>query len=671
MKSRGIDVALVVSTVLLSVVRVSAQEIKRAGDEIVVTARGFSQAESKTPGSVGVITGDELSSRAPVSVTDAFKLVPGLARSSDGVWGGDAVIRGLSRDSVVMNIDGCRVNTATDIGARFGLVNPLEIERVEILKGPISPLYGSGSLGGVVNIVTKGSEKTDFQGWRVGLSGLYGSNPDGLNGFGHASYSEGGTFVSASQSYRSHESYKDGDGVEVLNSQYEDYGTRLRGRFVVDENNLDVNFQYYEGRDIGIPGSGTAPLPAAADVTYESVVRRMVSISDDLGSPGNTWRNSKIMVFMQDIERNVRIDNYAASSPLLSTYPSAKHETRGGRWINLFGTGQNMVTAGADVWRRSLKDSKRIKNMKSGEAVVDQPLPETDFISSGAFLQDDFTGWRTFTISAGGRADQIKVSNEANPTWDAYENTESSAGANLGATWKATDKFNVKLVGANGYRSASIEERYQYLELGGGMVKYGNPDLKPEKSRFVECGMNWFGDVVHWSLTGFMNDLTDLIGEEKVDDSTIRNQNISKAKIQGAEAELRWLIGGQFHVFVNGAWIDGKNSDTKEYLLGIQPVTIVGGIQYGDQKDGLWVQADAQHSMKQDKTPVGVDEAPAWTTVDLRAGWVFIEKGKMHTVFAGIENVLDEAYRNYLTTYRGNFFNEPGRSISAGYSVTF
>ena len=671
MKSRAVDVAIVFLITLLAPTLVLTQDVKRAGDEIVVTARGFPQAESKTPGSVGVLTSDEISTRAPVSITDAFKLVPGLARSSDGVWGGDAVIRGLSRDSVVMNIDDCRVNTATDIGARFGLVNPLEIERVEVLKGPISPLYGTGSLGGVVNIVTKGSEKAEFLGWRMGFLGLYGSNPEGLNGFGYASYAEGGTFVSASQSYRSHESYKDGDGVEVRNSQYDDYGTRLRGRFVVNENNLDINFQYYEGREIGIPGSGTAPLPAAADVTYESVVRRMLSVSDDLGSPGNTWKNSKVMVFMQDIERNVRIDNYPASSPLQSAYPSAKHQTQGGRWINLFGAGQNMVTAGADVWRRSLKDSKRIKNMKNGAVVVDQPLPETDFISSGAFLQDDFTAGRGFTITAGGRADQIKVSNEANPTWEAYDNSESSAGANLGATWKATDKFNLKLVGATGYRAASIEERYQYLELGGGIVKYGNPDLKPEKSRFVECGMNWFGDVVHWSLTGFVNDLTDLIGEEKVDDTTIRNQNISKARIQGVEAELRWAVGRKWHTFVNGAWIDGKNTDTEEYLPGIQPVTIVGGIQYGDQKDGLWVLVDAQHSMKQDKTPVDVDEASAWTTLDLRAGWLFMEKGKTHAVFAGIENILDEAYRNYLTTYRGNYFNEPGRSISAGYSVTF
>nr|NJM04941.1 Plug domain-containing protein [Desulfobacula sp.] len=71
-----------------------------------------------------------------------------MKKTSDSPWGSDINIRGLGRNNVLFLIDGCRVNTATDINARFGLVNPQDIERVEVIKGPVSALYGWGRHGG-------------------------------------------------------------------------------------------------------------------------------------------------------------------------------------------------------------------------------------------------------------------------------------------------------------------------------------------------------------------------------------------------------------------------------------------------------------------------------------------------------------------------------------------
>jgi len=124
-------------------------------DEVLVTARGIPSPASKTPGSVGVVTAEDIRESGPVSVADALARIPGVTKTGDSAWGADVSIRGLGRDQVVVLIDGVRVNTTTDINGRLGVVNQNDIERIEVLKGPISALYGSGSIGGVVNIITK------------------------------------------------------------------------------------------------------------------------------------------------------------------------------------------------------------------------------------------------------------------------------------------------------------------------------------------------------------------------------------------------------------------------------------------------------------------------------------------------------------------------------------
>ena len=588
-----------------------ADVVAKVGDEIVVTARGIAVPSSQTPGSVGVLSGGEIREEHPVSIVDSFRLVPGVGRNSDSMWGSEASIRGLTRDSVVMMIDDCRVNTASDIAARFGLLDPLEVERVEILKGPISSLYGSGSMGGVVNIVTRSGEFTTEPAFHGGASRSYASNPEGFDAFGFADYNFSNIYYYGSQSWRKHHSYKDGNGDTVRNSQYEDYGSKLKSGFLLPGQKLEINVQYFEGREIGIPGSGTAPLPSAADVTYPKVDRGLFNISDTIFVDGEIWRESRLMVFSQFIDRNVRIDNFPAASPIASIYPSATHDTLGGRWMNLFKLDDNAISAGADVWQRKLKDSIRTRNLRSGQVVTDQPLPDASFMSSGSFIEDDWTPVKSLTFNVGGRVDLIEVSNETDATWPQGHSSERSASGHAGATWRATDNINLKIIGASGYRAASLKERFVYLDLGGGITKYGDPDLSPERSQSLEYGMDWFGDNLYLSASVFVNRLTDLIAERKTDATTVRNANINKATIQGVEGEGKYnMFGDNLQIYANIAWLEGRDTLNDLYLPGIAPLSVLSGIRCGSQKSGPWAKLEMLNTAKQDKVPAGTTTAP-------------------------------------------------------------
>lgn len=160
-------------------------------DPVLVTARGRSSNLSATPGGTGLIVTEQIAAEQPLSLTNITARLPGVTKASDSAWGSAVNIRGLSRNRVLFLVDGARVNTATDINAQFGTVNPSDIQRIEVLKGPVSSLYGSGSVGGVVNVLTKGGSFDEDARWHGELSNSYQTGPSGPNTYGNLAYAKG------------------------------------------------------------------------------------------------------------------------------------------------------------------------------------------------------------------------------------------------------------------------------------------------------------------------------------------------------------------------------------------------------------------------------------------------------------------------------------------------
>lgn len=135
-------------------------------DMVVVTATRTSQPVERTGESVSVITGDELQAQQIVALTDALAETPGLTVNRSGEIGQPTSIsiRGAETGQTLVLIDGIRINdpSATDEGAVLSDVLVNNIDRVEILRGPQSTLYGSDAIGGVVNIITKRGGDTPF-----------------------------------------------------------------------------------------------------------------------------------------------------------------------------------------------------------------------------------------------------------------------------------------------------------------------------------------------------------------------------------------------------------------------------------------------------------------------------------------------------------------------------
>jgi hemoglobin/transferrin/lactoferrin receptor protein len=324
-----------------------------------------------------------------MGITNATARIPGVDKSSDSPWGSGMSIRGLGRNSVVFLVDGCRVNTATDINARFGLVNPLDIEQIEVLKGPISSLYGSGSTGGVVNVITRRGKFTQNPSWTGEISNTLSSNPRGNDSFGFAAYNGRRSWVSASAGFRDHESYESGSGDEINNSQFEDLSLNAGlGLRINSINTTRFQVQHLRGDEIGIPGMGLA-LPTGTDVTYPDTNRTLFNITHTLFPDTKLISESSLNLFYQTIERRVRIDNFPEESPVLALSPGADHSTWGAKWQNTLTTPNHTVVAGLDIWNWEISNSNRYKNFANGKTGVDASLADVEQLSWGLFLEDE------------------------------------------------------------------------------------------------------------------------------------------------------------------------------------------------------------------------------------------------------------------------------------------
>ncbi len=647
-------------------------------DPVVVTARGYATSQSNTPGSVGVVTAEGIELAPKGSLADSLEKITGLARTGDSPWGQDISIRGLTGPNIVILINGKRINTATDMNARLGFINPMDVERIEVLKGPISALYGSGSTGGVINIITRRADFSDeaFVDGRLAFSGS--SNPGGTAGYINLSAGSENLWAFASGAYRDYGNLYGGDTSKVYNSQFSDAQGRLMlGLKPLEKLSFTLEALHSEGGDIGIPG-GVSSMPAMGVVTYPSTDFTLVSLDGVLDVGGEYLDTVEANLYYTKNERRVHITNIP--KPGIDIKPQADHETIGGKVQTIFRVERHTITSGLDFWTWQV-ESSRVRRLAAG-SLKDHPTPDARQTSFGGFIEDDWRLAEKFTLNLGARLDGIWTSSDAfykvnppigSPPVKVYgDKDETDLGWRLhaGLTWKMSQAWSQSFLLASSYRAADIMERYKYINLGGGKELYGNPELDPERAFYLEYGLNYSQKPIVIDLRLFGNIITDYIAEKTVSPTEIRMENVEDARIFGAELSGRWQLHSNISLFGSVAGLYGRNEEKNEPLAGIAPISGTVGIDF-THKSGLWAQLNAIMTAPQHRTPEGVPSSAGYTTVNAAAGYAFEIGRTKHEISLTGDNLFDLKYHNYLANQRGYEIWGPGVSGSINYSVEF
>jgi len=696
--------------------------------EVVVSSLRVNRRIKELPTPLAVIGKYDYQRQSSVTLSNVLATEPGIALGGDGVWATNVNIRGLSENRLVTLIDGNRVETATDLTASLSMIDVNEIEQVEVVKGAQSSLYGTGAMGGIVNILTKDGHFSNSS----YVSGNFISGFASANEMktGHVAINAGGKkwYVRVSGTLNNANDIRTPEGI-LENSQFTSNNIAVKlGVKPLTNHTLKFQFQRNWGADVGIPGGDAFPGPATA--TYSDIGRQLFAASYEVENFSEKLSGIKVNLFNQYIVRDVAMIPNSVTEITIPTgiqritpelvTPSGEHLTNGAQLQTTWNILQNnSLIAGVDVWQRKLT-TEREKNIRvevfnpAGELIVtnnmvrgETPIPTSTFGSAGFFVQNETKLLNDkLKMVIGGRFDGIKVENEQGfdidylimngvlnetptnqrITFNEGKEYNTSWSANAGVLFSIIQDIDVSLNLARSFRSPSLEERFKYIDLGN-MVRLGDPALKPESGYSADLGFRIWKPGLSLQIGAFSNWLADMIVEvpgefiytintgpsEGIIDTlpALVNANISKAMLYGADFGFEYSAYSGIVLFGSGAYIIGKDTEMDTNLPLIPPINGRIGIRYSLPKIGTF-ETTLVAAAKQDKISDGEQVTEGYHRIDIAVNSVKINLGfSKLQLFGGIDNLLDQSYTNHLSTNRGAISIEPGRNVYLRLNLSF
>ncbi|MDT3697343.1 MAG: TonB-dependent receptor [Ignavibacterium sp.] len=686
-------------------------------DEVIVSTSKTEDYLKNSPYSELLISAKEIESKPLQSFADIVKDQPGVSLLRDGVWGTEISIRGLNRENIVTLIDGSRILTATDIAARLSMVNLNDIDRIEIIKGASSSIYGSGATGGIVNIITKAPSLYNTFSVNGNFAAQFNS-VNNLSAFAGSLYS-GGTFWASkfSGSYRKANNTRTPLG-ELKNSQFEDYSfTGSLNVLPVTNQKLSIDYQLFKANNVGIPGASV--FPNNADVRYPFEKRELISAGYEIQNISEMFYKLTAKYSYQYIARDVEnIPHTVQMVPgsggtparrvsVLKITPGADHKSNNILLQgNLLLADWNNLILGLDYWDRKYEGHRekyqKIEALDSAGQVLsttnkiigEKPLPNSSYSSFGVFAQDGMNLLKDkLDLNLGVRYDYIGISGEKtfnpeyeivngnlnnNPAgqqiiWNDVKSNNSSFSSNLGLKYSLSSLINITLGLAYSFRSPSLEERFQFIDQGS-LVRIGNPALKPEEGKNIDLGFRLYGDnlkiITSIYYSYFNNLVSEVRGTFEGRNATFKT-NIGEARIYGFDLSSEFNFINDYVFYTAFSYTKGDDVTSGGNLSEIPPLNGTAGIKFN-----LFDFANADISStlfaEQGDVAPGELKTPGYVIFNCAFSSVPIDFTTVKVrVFAGIDNLFDKSYRNHLSTTRGNLTIEPGRNIFAKLAVEF
>ncbi len=694
--------------------------------EVVVSSLRMDRKVKELPASLSVTRAYDYQRQSSLTLSNVLNAEPGIAMGSDGIWATNINIRGLGESRLVTLIDGNRVETATDLTASLSMVDVNDIERVEVIKGAQSSLYGTGAMGGIINIITKDGHFAN----KPYLSGDVASSFASTNKLfsNHAAINTGDEkwYFRLSGTYNKADDIQTPEGI-LPNSQFTTNNIAAKLGIKPHANHLfKIRYQRNWSTDVGIPGGNAFPGPAEA--TYTDIGRQLFNASYEIKNISDKFPSLKINYFNQYILRDVSMipntvtettlanGNIQRTTPELIT-PSGKHLTNGAQIQSTWNFSEkNNLIAGIDIWGRKLTTSRekyitievlnpqgdilKTNHLERGET----PIPESVFNSAGLFFQDEIHLLNNrLRLITGGRLDQIWIKNEEGydvdylivngerndfpstqrETFEKGHENSFSWSANAGILYQIHKNVDASLNLARSFRAPSLEERFKYIDLGN-YVRLGDPSLKPESGYSADLGIRIWNPRFCLQSGVFINRITNMIVEtpgefvytltSETEPDTIPaliNSNVQKALLYGFDFKLDYNFYNNLVLFVTGAYVRGKDIDVNENLPLIPPLNGSLGIRYSYYKSGA-VELTFVSAAKQNKVAVEEKKTDGYYRLDLAVNTSKIELGITRLqLFAGIDNITNNSYTNHLSTNRGDISIEPGRNIFVRLNFSF
>jgi outer membrane cobalamin receptor len=574
---------------------VFAQEKNVTLNEIVVTATKTEKELKDVTQSVTVVTAAELRNSGATNTAEALRTVTGVFLTDQGTPGSLATlsIRGSSYSQVLVLLDGVRMNSPRDAGADLSALPVAldDIERIEIVRGSSSALYGADAVGGVVNIITKKPVGTVSR-----ISGAAGSNGyDNLQL--STSLRKGAGYYSVSGSRETSDGYR-------LNSDLEQWIVNGRAGYDVSKDtSFDVTANYI-GKENGAPGS----------LQFPSLYARQLERDLVLGASFRT-RLSKVLDLKVSGSRNEDLLRYQDAFPAFGPPPINSQHTSvskaGEVQVNWLAGSWNIFSLGYEQRKDSLHSTDSGQHATTNDAW---------------FLQDEMSLGDSLIVVVGGRKDKHSVYGDRFSPRTSARYLVAGSGTIIRASY------------GKSFRAPTFNDLYW-----NDPFSVGNPNLKPESAKEYEAGIEQpFGPGNRIKLTGFRRKVTDLIIWNLLV-FPIKPENIGKADIKGAEAEAAFRFSDTVGLGANYTYLKAIDDVTGDKIYNtLYPKNQVKG--HIDISLDADVHLFTEVRSVENYVPAG---APAWryTVVDAKIAQKFGRRSDAKgEIYFAMTNIFDRKY---------------------------
>jgi len=629
-----------------------------------------------------------------------------VTRQSDGGLASTPIIRGLSRERAPILIDGNPF-----VGGRirsYTLVDPFQIERIEVVKGPASAFWGSDAVSGLVNVVTRKAENGYGKEMKVGGSiyGGYQSVADFYRGRVELEGRGNGFDFLIGGGLRNAGNTMTPDG-EIENSQFESTNFDFNiGYSWAANHRLEVSGKYFKNENVGFPGGLGAPGPPRVTRRFDPDTQTGINLAYDGTNISDKIESIGARVFFK--EQNLSIDQITRIPFPMTTNVNRRIHVMldvdvpfmGGKfWATLKQKENARLTLGVDYLREHRIGTHRDLNVQifnpMGTMVNEINMPYTQIQpdsysnSLGIFAIEELHINDQLDVLIAARFDNVATNIESEPFGIAPiasiyndDNTEDSDVAvtgSLGLKYRATDALSFTANLANSFRGTDLFSKYHFTAVGQGFL-VPNPDLDPERGVFYEIGGQYKSNGFSLEANFFQNNLSNLFVQADLtfnNSPSVQFQNIGEATLTGFEWDARAKIGTLSSVFLSGAMISGNNDITDNPLPSIPATQMWAGIHYRDDNNRFYVQPEMLIVSEQSDPAPNEISTPGYAIFNLKAGLNLhnLSDNMPHSrlVFS-ITNLGDKLYRSHVS--RGapgnqNVFMEPGRSFNIGFVARF
>jgi outer membrane receptor for ferrienterochelin and colicins len=589
-----------------------------APQTVVITATLSPEDTRTAPASTTVVTRDELERRHAFDLLDAVRATPGVTLSPRQVGGRKTFsLRGLEGKHTLVLVDGRRVSPSDDVighsDYQYGWLPTSAIERVEIVRGPMSALYGSEAIGGVVNIITRRAANR----W-LGSATLHAGALTGGGGeqgsvalFGTGPVAPGLRLRLNAASSR----------VEPVADASDPRYSELEGR----ENTslaLGVEWQPAAGHTLSADAFAnreererdnvatvrTPPPPREVPyIDYYDIERSQLAVGWRWEQ--GPWR-SQLRAYRSELDvQSRRTQGVAPTRP-----QNLQDEIVDGHVARSFG--EHRVTLGAE---------HRVETLTNAGLAGGQD----DATHRAVFGQGEFRLAEGLDLTAGVHVDR-------------HEFFGTEASPRLYLVWES-GPWVLKGGYGHAFKAPTLKQiSPSYVGAEGPHTFLGNANVKPETSDSVELGLSWAGAGTELSATVFDNRVRDLIVARQIAVNgprrTYRYDNVERARLRGLELGASARLDAAWSTAVDATWLRTRDAATGQPLLDRPRVTLAARLQWQGQAALAPLSAHLRVEHTGGQTTGGNVALPAYTLVHAGLGW---RASRQLTLRAGVDNLGD------------------------------